>query len=86
MAPSQRGIAAAKLANMRQGERTDLGPQGPRLSLSIDDAAKMLKIGSNTVKRARVVLSKGSPELIAAVELSWLRNWISFRGFILDNI
>lgn len=37
---SQRAVIASKLANMRQGERTDLGSIEPRLSL--EQAAELL--------------------------------------------
>jgi hypothetical protein len=63
---SQRGMVAEKLANMKQGERTDLSPIEERLS--IRDAAKLLNVGHTTVERARVVVSKGIPELAQAVE------------------
>ena len=42
---SQRALVAAKIANMRQGERTDLSPLGERLSQ--DDAAR--HISSNPI-------------------------------------
>ena len=40
---SQRAVIAARLANMRQGERTDLVPIGTRLSL--EQAAELLNVG-----------------------------------------
>jgi len=36
-------VIAAKLANMRQGERTDLGSIDPKLSL--EQAAELLNVG-----------------------------------------
>jgi ParB-like chromosome segregation protein Spo0J len=62
---SQRGMAGAKLANMRQGARTDIGPIGPR---SNSDAAKLMNVGTTTVKRSKKVLRDGDRKLIEAVE------------------
>jgi hypothetical protein len=69
---SQRAMIAAKLSTMRQGQRTDLQrtdlpPQGERL-LSQPEAAKLLNVGANTVGRAKAVLDKGAPNVIAGVE------------------
>ena len=62
---SQRGLVADKLANMKQGARTDLSPIG---LMSQAQAAEMLNVSLNTVKRARVVNEHGAPELVARVE------------------
>ena len=67
LAESQRALVAARLANMRQGERTDLGPIGPFV-VNQPDAAKRLNVGARTVKRAKAVLDDGAPELVKAVE------------------
>jgi N6-adenosine-specific RNA methylase IME4/ParB-like chromosome segregation protein Spo0J len=64
---SQRACVAAKLANMKSGERTDLAPIGAR-SISQDDAAKMLRVGRMSVTRAKRVQDKAVPELRDAVE------------------
>lgn len=58
----------AKLANMKQGQRTDLPPIGGKLSISIDQAAKDLNVGSRTAERAKKVLTHGSKELIEACD------------------
>jgi DUF1009 family protein len=63
---SQRALIAAKLANMRQGERTDLPPFGGRLS--IEQAASHLKISERSVERAQKVLDFNNEELIKDVE------------------
>jgi len=62
---SQRALVAERLATMRQGERTDLGSNEPRLS--VDDAASLLNVGRETVKRAREV-KRSAPDLVPAVE------------------
>ena len=65
---SQLALVAAKIADMNQGHRSDLnlGPRGPRLSQPA--AAAAVGVSVRAVKRASVVLQKGSPELTAAVE------------------
>ena len=62
---SGRAMAAAKLATMRQGARTDLSPIGERSQAA---AAELLNIGKRSVERGKFVLSEGSPELIEAVQ------------------
>jgi ParB-like chromosome segregation protein Spo0J len=68
---SQRALVAARLATMRQGERTDLPPYGERLSQA--DAAKLLHASKRTVERATHVLDSAAPELVAAVEAGTVR-------------
>lgn len=65
---SQRAMVAARIANMKQGERTDLEPSPNSSKVSQDDAASLLNVGVSTVKDARKVLEAGSPSLVAAVE------------------
>ena len=65
---TQRATIGAKIANMRQGKRTDLEPQANLPEVSIAEAAHMLNVGERSVKDARVVLSGGTPEEIEAVE------------------
>ena len=57
---SQRAMVAAKLANLRDGQRAD------RIGGSIDlpTAAEILNVSEPSVKRARVVQDYGTPELI----------------------
>lgn len=62
---SQRAVVAAKLANMKQGSRTDLSPIG---EMSQSQAAEMLNVGKRSVERARAVIDEGASELIAEVE------------------
>jgi hypothetical protein len=66
LSESQRAMVAAKLANMRSGERTDLVPIDTRSSIA--DAAKQLKVGRASVARAKKVRQRGSVEVNAAVE------------------
>jgi hypothetical protein len=49
---SQRAMVAARLANMKQGARTDLAPIG---AMSDAKAAKMLSVGRASVERAKTV-------------------------------
>ena len=62
---SQRAVAAARIANMRQGARTDLRPIDAR---SQAEAATLLSVGKRSLSRAREVLNDGTPELVKAVE------------------
>ena len=62
---SQRAMVAARLANLDRGKPVLNGPIGP---LTQPEAAKRLNIGTRTVKRAKVVLDHGVPELVKAVE------------------
>jgi ParB-like chromosome segregation protein Spo0J len=64
---SQRSMAAAKAANMRQGERTDLQSKEGK-SLSQEDAAKLFNVGTSSVQRAVLVIKHGRAELQQAVE------------------
>jgi len=62
LSESQRGMVAAKMANMKSGTRTDLGSIDPR-SYSNNQAAELLNISTATVKRSKAVLNTGIPEL-----------------------
>jgi N6-adenosine-specific RNA methylase IME4 len=67
MDESQRSLVAAKLANMRQGERTDLASFEAKL-VSQADAANLLSVSRSSVQRAREVLDHAVPELTSQVE------------------
>jgi predicted DNA-binding protein (UPF0251 family) len=58
----QREMVAARIANMRQGARTDLA--SPE-AMSQDDAADRLNVSRSGVQRAKLVLEKGTDELKA---------------------
>jgi N6-adenosine-specific RNA methylase IME4 len=62
---SQRAMVASRLANMRQGARTDLAPVD---ALSDAQAATMLNVSERSVERAKTVRRDGAPELQAEVE------------------
>jgi len=66
---SQRSMVAARLANMRQGERTDLEPSAnlPNV-ISQSEAAETLNIGDRSLRYANQVIESGTPELIKAVD------------------
>lgn len=69
----QRATIAAKLANMRQGERTDLAaedgePSANSPKVSQDQAAELLNVSTRSVTSAAAVLDHGAPELVAAME------------------
>lgn len=65
LTPQQRAMAAARIATMRQGERTDIAP---RDAMSQTDAADELDVSRRSVQRAKQVIEKGSAALRAAVE------------------
>jgi ParB-like chromosome segregation protein Spo0J len=66
MNESQRAIVAGKIANMRQGERTDLSPNLGKVST--DNAAKLLNVSTGSVDSAKKVIAKAQPEVVKAVE------------------
>jgi N6-adenosine-specific RNA methylase IME4/ParB-like chromosome segregation protein Spo0J len=63
LSESQRAMAAAKLATLRDGQRADLIE-----GLPIGRASALLNVGERTVARAREVQERGSAELVSAVE------------------
>lgn len=65
LSESQRAMVAARLANMRQGARTDLASID---ATSQTEAAELLNVLRPSVQRARTVIESGSPEVVAAVE------------------
>jgi len=67
---SQRGMIAARLATMRQGERTDLVEISTKLSQA--QAAGLVHVSRETVVAAKKVLQDGAPELAQAVEAGTL--------------
>lgn len=74
---SQRAMVAARLATMRQGERTDLAAENgePCLNLSKVDqetAAEMLKVSRSLLQAAKIVQDKGTAELKLAVDTGQL--------------
>jgi len=61
---SQRALAAAKIANMASGTRTDLKPSANlREVISQDRAAAMLNVGKRSVQVAKEIIRK-SPDSV----------------------
>ncbi|HEY4982610.1 MAG TPA: MT-A70 family methyltransferase [Pseudolabrys sp.] len=65
---SQRAWVAAKLANMRQGERTDLEPSANLRKVNQAAAASMLNVSERSIQNAAAVREHGTPELQHVVE------------------
>ena len=65
---SQCSMIAARLANMRQGERTDLEPSANLQKVSQASAAKMLNVSPRLVAQAKQVLEIAPSEVIAEIE------------------
>jgi hypothetical protein len=62
---SQRAMVAARIATLPKGANQH-GENSPSKTQS--EAAALLNISRDSVKAARVVLEKGSPELVKAVD------------------
>lgn len=65
---SQRAMVAAKIANMRQGERTDIQPSANLQKVSQEEAAELLQVSPRSIANARIVYTAGDPILIDKVE------------------
>jgi hypothetical protein len=65
---SQRALVAARLATMRQGERTDLEPSENSPKVSQAKAAELLNISDFSLRAAKTVRAEAQPEVIRAVE------------------
>ena len=72
LSESQRAMVAARLANMRQGRRTDIQPSANLPEVSQQLAAQTLNVSERLVRHAKSVLSDGVPELKQAVDLGSL--------------
>ena len=59
LSESQRAMIAARMADMSQGARTDISPEGGRLSQA--DAAARCGVGARTVPRAKIAVRDGEP-------------------------
>lgn len=62
---SQRAMVAGRIANMAEGRPTETASIE---AVSQDVAADLLNVGRASVQRARVVLTRGAPEVVAAVD------------------
>lgn len=68
LSESQRAMVAAKLANMKQGTRTDLRHSANLPEVSQSEAAESCKVSERSVRSAREVIEHGAHELREAVE------------------
>jgi ParB-like chromosome segregation protein Spo0J len=68
LSQSQRALVAAKLANMRQGERTDVRPSANLQKVSQASAAALLHVSPRSVAEATRILREAPPHQVAAVE------------------
>ena len=64
---SQRAMVAARIANLKRGEKK-ADSSIALSSVSQADAAALLNVSPASVKRAKTVIESGTPELIAAVD------------------
>lgn len=68
LSESQRAMVAAKLANMSQGQRTDIEPSANLQKVSQSTAADMLNVSPRSVAAAKKVTEEAPPEVVKAVE------------------
>lgn len=66
---SQRSMTAAKLATLPKGRPSENSAMALLNTPTQEEAASMMDVSVDSVKRARVVIDKGADELIDAVEL-----------------
>jgi N6-adenosine-specific RNA methylase IME4 len=65
---SQRAMVAARIANVKQGERTDLPSIEGKSNVSQTDAAKTMNVSVASVERAAAVQANAVPEISEAVD------------------
>jgi N6-adenosine-specific RNA methylase IME4 len=70
---SQRAIVAGRLANMRQGERTDVEPSANLQKVSTAAAAAALNVSERSAAAGRKVVQSALPEIALAVERGQLK-------------
>lgn len=70
---SQRGMVAARIADLKQGARTDLNLPSIEGRFSQSEAARLLNVSVSSVERAAKVLKDGVMELAAKVESGELK-------------
>lgn len=66
LSESQRAMIAARMANMRQGERTDLEPSANSHDVSLQESADLLNVGRHTVADAKMI-EREAPDLAERV-------------------
>jgi len=82
---SQRAMVAARLATMRQGERTDLERSANLPKVAQPEAARALSISERALRHARRVQDHGAPELVRAVERGRLAVSVAERATHLSH-
>jgi N6-adenosine-specific RNA methylase IME4 len=65
---SQRAMVAARLATMRQGERTDLQPSATLPKVTQPQAAALMNVSARLLRSAKTVQENGALALVHAVE------------------
>ena len=73
---SQRAMVAAKIANLKDGQRLEGAPKG---AATQSEAANQLNVSRRSVQRARVVLNKGTEDLKQAVEEGRVPVTVAFK-------
>jgi ParB-like chromosome segregation protein Spo0J len=65
LSTSQRSMVAAEIANMRQGARTDIAPDG---AMSQSNAARLLNVSRRSVQRAAALRESAGPTLVGMIK------------------
>lgn len=68
LSESQYAMIAARIADMRQGERTDIEPSGNLQKVSRGQAAELFGVSPESVTMAKKVISTATPEVVKAVD------------------
>ena len=68
LSQGERAVAAARRANMSQGERIQMTPSANLRKVWQAKAAEIFKVSERSVTDAQKVVTKGVPELVKAVE------------------
>ena len=65
---SQRAMTAARMANLRQGARTDLEPSANLPEVSQSEAAKAMSVSERSLRTAAKVQANAAPEVLDAID------------------
>lgn len=76
MSESQRGMVAANVANMRQGERTDVEPSANLQKVSQAEAAEMLNVSPRTVAAGRCDAAVAREGALSARRATGAPEWV----------
>lgn len=68
LSTTQRAVVAADIANMKQGERTDLEPSVNLQKVSTTKAAEMLNVSTSAVNKVKKIQREGEPEILDAMK------------------